>query len=118
MPQMGVVRAEGQSTSSVLGTDTFVVQRQLSGNSYKQPFEATVSELFGGSTVLAVGTATLTAGTATVALSSITSSSKVFLTPAAASPNAMGYVITAGTNFVIHSSSGADTSTVSYMVLS
>ena len=116
---MGVVRAEGTSTAALQAGDIFVIQRfGVNGASYWSPFEATVGEILGGSLTLAVGTVTLAAGTATVPLATITASSKIQLTEANASPNALGYVITAGVGFVIHSSSGADTSSVSYTVLS
>lgn len=125
MVHAGVVRAEAQPAASVLGTDKFVIQR-FGGvpNNYYTPFEATISEVnsyvqtnaLAGSHVLAIGTVTLVAGTATVALASIAAGSKVFLCEANAAPNALGYVITAGVNFVIHSANGADTSVVSYIV--
>ena len=123
MPLMGVVWAEGVSTAALLPTDKFVIQRfGANGLNQWSPFEALVSEIgalfLGGSSILATGTATLAAGTATVVLATIAAGSKVLLTEANATPNALGYVITAGTGFVIHSASGADTSVVSYVVLS
>jgi hypothetical protein len=123
MPQMGVVRAEGVSTAALLPTDKFVIQRfGANGLNQWSPFEALISEIstlfLGGATVLGIGTVTLAAGTATVALPAIAAGSVVMLTEANATPNALGYVITPGTGFVIHSGSGADTSSVSYVVLS
>jgi hypothetical protein len=120
---MGVVRAEGVNTATLLPTDKFVIQRfgAFDLNQWS-PFEALVSEIstlfFGGSTVLAVGTVTLVGGAATVVLATIAAGSKVFLTPADATPNALGYTISAGVHFVINSASGSDTSSVSYLVLS
>lgn len=119
MVHMGVVRAEGTSTSAVQATDKFVVQRfGGSPNNFYSPFEATVGEILGGSITLGVGTATLVAGTVTVALASITASSKIFLVEASATPSALGYTINAGVGFTITSANGADTSKVSWMVLS
>lgn len=115
----GLLEAEGVRVTSLLPTDLFVIQR----NGYDvpgqyAPLNSTVGLILGGSVTLAVGTATLAAGTATVALTTITAGSKILLNEANASPNALGYVITPGTGFVIHSASGADTSSVSYIVLS
>jgi hypothetical protein len=119
MVHMGVVRAEGTSTAAVLAGDKFVIQRfGVSGASYWQPFEALVTELLAGSLTLAMGTATLVAGTVTVALPAITAGSKIQLTEASATPNALGYTINAGVGFTITSASGADTSVVSYTVFS
>lgn len=125
MVSMGVVRAEGTATAAVQAGDKFVVQRfGGSPNNYYQPFEATIAEVntyvktnaLAGSSILGVGTATLVAGTVTVALASIAAGSKVLLTPADATPNALGYTINAGVGFTITSASGADTSVVSYVV--
>lgn len=120
----GIIRAEGNTTASVLPTDRVVIQRYQSNNNgaYWVPYEATVGEIglatLGGVTVQAIGSTTLAAGTATVALPAIAAGSLIFLTEANATPNALGYVITPGTGFVIHSASGADTSSVSYIVYS
>lgn len=69
-----------------------------------------------------LGTATLVAGTVTVSTTAISANSKVFLsvdTPGGtqgflSAPNAS---YTAGTSFVINSSSGTDTSTVNWMIV-
>lgn len=120
----GFEGAEGVLAAAVLPTDHIVIQRfnYIAESSQFSPLQATVAEIGGallaGATVLAVGAVTLAAGTATVALATITAGSVVLLTEANATPNALGYVITAGTGFVIHSASGADTSSVSYIVLS
>lgn len=116
----GLLEAEGVRVTSTLPTDLIVIQRfGYDVPSQYSPLNTTIGALFGnaGFSVLASGTATLAAGTATVALPAITAGSAVFLTEENASPNALGYVITAGTGFVIHSASGADTSSVSYFVL-
>ncbi len=122
---MGVGIAELAPALALTAANTMVVNQftTFSGqNNVWVPREATLAEVASfvtaGVTVLAVGTATLAAGTATVALATITAGSVVVLTEANASPNALGYVITAGTGFVIHSASGADTSSVSYVVYS
>jgi hypothetical protein len=66
-----------------------------------------------------LGTATLTAGAATVAMTSITAASKVLLgmvTPGGTVGAPFVFTKTPGTGFVIHSTSGTDTSTVAYAV--
>jgi len=65
------------------------------------------------------GTATLVAGTVTVANTSVTANSLVFLTVTLPG-GTVGYLsvaVTAGTGFVITSSSALDTSTVGYIVV-
>jgi len=123
--KMGVSRAEAQTTAAILPTDRVLIQRFTTfpaQNNTWVPLEATAAEFgafaLGGLVVLGSGTATLIAGAATVALPAITAGSLVFLTEANATPNALGYVITPGTGFVIHSASGADVSNVSYIVYS
>lgn len=67
------------------------------------------------------GSATLTAGVSgTIADTNVTASSKIRLwnTLPGGTVGALSYVLTAGTGFVIHSSSGADTSTVQYEIVS
>lgn len=122
---MGIVRAEGQTTASVQSGDRVVVQRFTNfsaQNNFWEPKEATVDELAsfvnGGVSMLGIGHATLVAGVATVALPAIAAGSVVLLSEANATPEALGYVVTAGTGFVIHSASNADTSVVSYVVYS
>jgi len=122
---MGLGIAELAPALALTAANTMVVNQfttYTSTNNVWVPREATLSEvaafILGGVTTLAVGTVTLAAGTATVALPSIVAGSIVLLTEANATPNALGYVITAGTGFVIHSASGADVSSVSYVVLS
>ena len=120
----GFEGAEGVLATTVLPTDHIVVQRfdYIANLSQFSPLQATVAELaaavLGGVTVQAVGAVTLVAGAATVAIPAVTAGSLVFLTEANATPNALGYVITAGTGIAIHSASGADVSNVSYLVLS
>ncbi len=123
--KMGVSRAEAQTTAAVQTGDRVLIQRFTNftaQNNVWVPLESTVDEIaafaLGGVAVQAVGTATLVGGTIAVAVPAITAGSVVLLTPADATPNALGYVITPGTGFAIHSSSGADTSNVSYLVLS
>jgi len=125
MKSMGLGIAELAPALALTAANTMVVNQfttYTSTNNVWVPREATLSEvaafILGGVTTLAVGTVTLAAGTATVALPSIVAGSIVLLTEANATPNALGYVITAGTGFVIHSASGADVSSVSYVVLS
>lgn len=69
---------------------------------------------------LTSGTATLAAGTVTVALPSISASSVVRLVRQAAggTPGHLSLVLNAGTGFTINSSSGADTSTVFWEIVS
>jgi hypothetical protein len=66
------------------------------------------------------GTATLTAGTVTVADTSVTASSRIFLTgqaPNAGTPGALAVSArTAGTSFTVTSTSGTDTSTFAYEI--
>lgn len=123
MKSMGLVMAEAQADAALAATDTIVVNHFTTftnTNNYWEPLEATVAQLaaytLAGLTVLGSGQATLVAGVATVALPAITAGSLVFLTENSAAPNAVGAVVTAGTGFVIHSSSGADTSVVNYIV--
>lgn len=120
----GFEGAEGVLATNVLPTDHIVVQRfnYIANLSQFSPLQATVAELaaavLGGVTVQAVGAVTLVAGAATVAIPAVTAGSLVFLAEANATPNALGYVITPGTGIAIHSASGADVSSVSYLVLS
>jgi hypothetical protein len=123
--KMGVSRAEAQTTAAVQSGDRVLIQRFTNftaQNNVWVPLESTVDEIaafaLGGTMVQAVGKVTMVGGTATVAVPAITAGSVVLLTEANAAPNSLGYVITPGTGFVIHSSSGADTSSVSYLVLS
>jgi len=127
MVHMGVVRAEGTSTAAVLSGDKFVVQR-FGGtpNNFYSPFEATIGEIntfvnttsMAGVVMLGAGTTVLVAGTKAVALPTVTAASKVLLTAASGAPaNVLGYTLNAGVGFTITSESGADTSTVSYLVL-
>ena len=125
MATSGLIRAEGETTAAVLTGDRVVIQRYTTftnTNNYWEPLEATVDEIaafaFGGLVVLGSGNATLAAGTVAVALPAITAGSLVFVTENSATPSALGVVITPGTGFAIHSSSGADTSVVSYIVYS
>jgi hypothetical protein len=125
MKSTGLGIAEFAPAVALTALNTVIVNQLTTfttTNNYWVPREMTLAELSafvsGGVTVLAVGTATLSGGTATVALASIAAGSVVLLTEANATPNALGYVITAGTGFVIHSASGADTSSVSYVVYS
>lgn len=65
------------------------------------------------------GTATLAAGTVTVANTSVTANSRIFLTAqtSGAAPGALRVsTLTAGTSFVITSTSGTDTSVVAYEI--
>ncbi len=67
-----------------------------------------------------MGTATLTAGTATVSTTAVTATSRIFLTGQAdgGTPGALRVSTrTPGTSFVITSSSGADTSTVAWLIM-
>jgi hypothetical protein len=115
----GILEAEGVRVTTILPSDLIVIQRfNYDVPSQYSPLNTTMGTILGGSVTLGVGTVTLAAGTATVALPAITAASKIFLNEANATPNALGYVITPGTGFVIHSASGADTSSVSYFVLS
>lgn len=123
--KMGVSRAEAQTTAAVQSGDRVLIQRFTNftaQNNVWVPLESTVDEIaafaFGGLSVQAAGTATLVAGTITVAIPAITANSVVLLTPADATPNALGYTINAGVGITITSASGADTSKVSYLVLS
>jgi hypothetical protein len=125
MKSTGLVIAEAAPALALTAANTIVVNQYTTftaTNNYWVPREATLAELSafvsGGATVLAVGTITLAAGAATVPLATITAGSVVLLSEANATPNALGYVITPGTGFVIHSASGADTSSVSYVVYS
>lgn len=124
MATSGIIRAEGQSASSVQSGDKFVVQRLTTftnQNNYFQPLEATVDQVanfaLAGSTFKAAGRATLVGGTVTVPLTSVTANSVIIATPIDATPNALGITINAGVGFTITSASGADTSVVSYIVL-
>ena len=65
------------------------------------------------------GTATLVAGTVTVALPSVTANSLVFVTRTlnGGTTGTIQAVVTAGTGFVLTSSSALDTSTVGYVVI-
>ena len=65
------------------------------------------------------GTATLTAGTVVVANTSVTASSRIFLTgqTPGGTPGALNVSArTAGTSFTVTSTSGADTSTFAYEI--
>ena len=124
MATSGIIRAEGQTATSVQSGDKFVVQRLTNftnQNNYFQPLEATVDQVasyaLAGSTFVAAGRATLVAGTVTVANTAITANSIVVATPIDATPNALGVTLNAGVGFTITSASGADTSVVSYIVL-
>lgn len=67
-----------------------------------------------------MGTAVLVAGTVTVNNTSITASTRVFLTAqvAGGTPGALRLgTVVAGTSFVITSSSGTDTSTVAWLLV-
>lgn len=67
-----------------------------------------------------MGTATLVAGTATVSTTAVTANSRVFLTAqtSGAAPGALRVSTrTAGTSFVITSTSGTDTSVVAWMLV-
>jgi hypothetical protein len=65
-----------------------------------------------------VGNATLVGGTKVVATKAITANSIVILTPktAGGTPGTLVYSLQAGTSFTITSSSGTDTSTVSFAI--
>lgn len=66
-----------------------------------------------------MGTATLSSGTATVSNTSVTATSRIFLTSQAdgGTPGSLRVSArSAGTNFTITSSSGSDTSTVAYVI--
>jgi len=124
MAVSGIIRAEGQSASSVQSGDKVVIQRltnYTNQNNYFQPLEATVDQVasytLAGSTFVAAGRATLAAGTVTVANTAITANSIVVATPIDATPNALGVTLNAGVGFTITSASGADTSVVSYIVM-
>jgi hypothetical protein len=67
-----------------------------------------------------VGTAVLVAGTVTVATTQVTASSVILLSPKTlgGTPGTLSVgTITPGTSFVINSSSGADTSTISFLII-
>jgi hypothetical protein len=71
-------------------------------------------------TNLKMGTAVLVAGAATVANTAVAANSRIFLTQqvAGGTPGAVGVSArTAGTSFVITSTSGTDTSTVAWMIV-
>lgn len=65
------------------------------------------------------GTATLSAGAVTVALPAVTAASQILLgtvTPGGTPGALFVFSKTAGTGFVIHSTSGTDTSVVAYAI--
>lgn len=73
-----------------------------------------------GTTDARMGTAVLVAGTKTVNTTGVTANSRIFLTVQATGGTAGLLSIgtkTAGTSFVINSASGADTSTVAWMIV-
>lgn len=124
MATSGIIRAEGQTASSVQSGDKVVIQRltnYTNQNNYFQPLEATVNQVasytLAGSTFVAAGRATLVAGAVTIANTSITANSIVVATPIDATPNALGITLNAGVGFTITSASNADTSVVSYIVM-
>ncbi len=123
MASTGIIRAEGNSASSILDNDKFVIQRYgaAATEAFYTPLEATVDEMAtyvsGGTLrVRALGQATLSSGTVTVTMATITAAAVIFLTPNDATPGALGVVVTASTNFAIHSSNGSDASVVNYIV--
>jgi len=66
-----------------------------------------------------LGTATLVAGSVTVALSTITAASQIFVgmqTPGGTVGAPFVFSKTAGTGFVIHSTSATDTSVIAYAI--
>lgn len=66
------------------------------------------------------GTAVLTAGAVTVANTSVTATSRIYLTiqtPGGTVGSPYVFSRTAGTSFVVHSTSGTDTSTVAYLIV-
>lgn len=84
-----------------------------------------VLQFYNGTTWVSVGknitgTATLSAGTVTVATTSVTATSKVFVTVVTPG-GTQGFIsvptITAGTSFVINSTSASETSTVNWWVV-
>jgi hypothetical protein len=66
-----------------------------------------------------LGVATLAGGTVTVANTSVTATSRVFLTRATAGGTLgqLSYTLVAGTSLTINSSSGSETSTVNWMIV-
>jgi hypothetical protein len=66
-----------------------------------------------------VGTATLVGGTVTVAVASITATSRVMITrrTAGGTVGTLTYTVSAGTNFVVTSTSATDTSVIDYFIV-
>lgn len=76
-------------------------------------------QIHGGAATDSIGSATLVAGTVTIANTSLSASDRIFLSRSAIGGTAgnLTYTIIAGTSFTITSSSGTDTSTVSYLII-
>ena len=117
----GLIRAEGNATTFVLPTDLFVIQRYQSNNNgtYYVPYEASVSDLFGGVgfAVTGLGTATFNgSGSIAVAMATITAGALVFATEHGTGAAGVSVAVTAGTGFTLTSSNSSDASVVNYIV--
>lgn len=126
---IGIVRAEGQRTTTVISTDLLLIQRIDSTSGQYSPRMITAQNLVGtvpfGST--RSGNATLASGTVTVANTSVTANSKVFLTRSGLNSStgigSLSVSINAGVGFTITSYNAlaatetGDTSTVYWFII-
>lgn len=106
----GVVRAEGQITTSISTNDRILIQQKQSSGQFL-PREVTYNTLLSGGgtgTGARMGSATLVAGTVTVSNITVTAATKIFLTRGSAGAStAVGTLsvgtVTASASFIINS---------------
>lgn len=126
---IGIVRAEGQVTTTVASTDLILIQKIDSTTGQYSPRMITAQNLVGTVpfSTSRTGTATLASGTVTVANTSVTANSKIFVTRSglngSTAAGTLSVTKNAGVGFTINSYSAVaavvtgDTSTVDWFII-